>query len=222
MLRCKRKFLTWLLVFTLIMTMVPAQVFAQDSSSITQLNNITSQGATASQIYIGEGFEAEFNVLDQWDSNFTGEIKVTNTGTETIENWMLTFNFGQAITSIWNAEITLHENNKYIIKNLGWNQDIAIGETITIGFNGTWKDQISEPTDYKILGIRKRVQVTDYTVEFNVTNNWEEAFTGEIVLTNTGEKPIEDWILEFDFDRNIQQFWTADIIEHEGIHYIRV
>lgn len=83
-----------------------------------------------------------------------------------------------------------------------------------------WKNEISIPTAYKILGAKERVAATGYTTTFNVLNNWEEAFTGEIIIKNTGKKPIEDWMLEFDFDRNIQQFWEADIVEHQGTHYV--
>jgi hypothetical protein len=56
-------------------------------------------------------------------------------------------------------------------------------------------------------------------VDFNISSDWKEAFNGEIVITNISDQTIEDWSLEFDFDKNISSFWTADIANHEGNHY---
>ncbi len=42
----------------------------------------------------------------------------------------------------------------------------------------------------------------------------------EIHITNTLDKSIKDWNLEFDFNDEIVQFINADIVSHEGNHYI--
>ena len=66
----------------------------------------------------------------------------------------------------------------------------------------------------------EQVAAEDYTIDFKVTNDWGSAFNGEISITNNTEEDIEDWILEFDFNREITSFWTASIEEHEGDHYV--
>ena len=52
------------------------------------------------------------------------------------------------------------------------------------------------------------------------TSDWKSAFNGEIRIKNISDEPIEDWQLEFDFDKNITRFWVADIISHKGNHYV--
>lgn len=73
---------------------------------------------------------------------------------------------------------------------------------------------------YDLLIVKQEVGDTDYTIDFKVMSDWGQAFNGEINITNNTEEVIEDWTLEFDFDRNIERFWTAEMVEHEGEHYI--
>ena len=121
---------------------------------------------------------------------------------------------------MWNAQIVTHEANSYIIKNQGYNQDIAPDSSVNIGFQANWNDNIKTPKSYDLLIAKQEVGDTDYTIDFKVTGDWGQAFTGEISITNNTEETIEDWTLEFDFDKNIERFWTAEIVEHEGEHYV--
>ena len=34
-----------------------------------------------------------------------------------------------------------------------------------------------------------------YTIEYNIVNSWENNQNIEIIITNTSEKPIENWML---------------------------
>ena len=64
------------------------------------------------------------------------------------------------------------------------------------------------------------VQTSDYKIGNNILNKWEEGFTGELYITNSGVDDINNWKLEFDCEEDIKTFWEADIVSHEGNHYV--
>lgn len=227
--KVRRKIQTYFLVFTLIMTILPTQLFAEEivSTPTTMETNLPERQITTPEvininpnIYVGDGYEVEFKVTNQWEGAFNGELILKNTGEKALENWTLKFDFGHEITNIWNSQIVSHEGTSYLIKNLGWNQDVASGSSISIGFQANCTGYINPPKNYDLLIADQEVNNTDYTIKFKVLGDWEQAFNGEISIKNNTDKPIEDWTLEFDFNRNIEKFWEAEIKKHEGNHYI--
>lgn len=227
-LKTKKRVLAYLLTLTLAMTSLPTQLFAQDTINtpvpISALVDTQTTTPGAIQInpnkYVGDGYEVEFKVVNKWPGAFQGEFVLTNTSDQPLENWTLKFDFEHEITNMWNAQIVTHEANSYIIKNMGHNQDIAPGSSVNIGFQANWNDEIKVPQSYDLLIAKQEVGDTDYTIDFKVTGDWGQAFNGEISITNNTEETIEDWTLEFDFDRNIERLWTAEIVEHDVNHYV--
>ncbi|MEM0926086.1 MAG: Calx-beta domain-containing protein, partial [Planctomycetota bacterium] len=49
------------------------------------------------------------------------------------------------------------------------------------------------------------------SVSFEVMEDWGSGFTGQIAITNNRSHPIEEWQLEFDFDRSLSSIWNAEI-----------
>lgn len=49
----------------------------------------------------------------------------------------------------------------------------------------------------------------DYSVSYNVTNAWGNTEKVSITLTNTGEKPIENWMLYFDPNGEVTSMWDV-------------
>ena len=227
-LKTRKRFLAFSLAFALTMTSLPVQLFAQTTKDasvpISALVDTQTTTPGAIQInpnkYVGDGYEVEFKVVNQWPGAFQGEFVLTNTSDKPLENWTLKFDFEHEITNMWNAQIVTHEANSYIIKNMGHNQDITPGSSVNIGFQANCSEEINIPESYDLLIAKQEVGETDYTIDFKVISDWGQAFNGEISITNNTEEAIEDWTLEFDFDRNIERFWTAEIVEHEGEHYI--
>src|SRR5262245_27832361 len=66
------------------------------------------------------------------------------------------------------------------------------------------------------------VLASSFTVDFQVTSDWGSGFGSNVVLTNTGPDALAGWRLEFDFDRNIDTIWNADVAQHQGTHYTLV
>lgn len=174
---------------------------------------------TTEKIFEGENYKVTFTVTSYWDAGFNANVTLENTGDITIQNWYLGFDNNNSITNIWNAEIYSNEENEYIIKNVGWNQDIAVGNRIEFGISG---DQAFRgfPENYELIGTSTEAAKDDYVIQYHVDGDWDTGFYGSISVTNNTGIPFEDWVLEFDFDREITDIWNGVIEEHEGNHYV--
>jgi len=67
----------------------------------------------------------------------------------------------------------------------------------------------------KILRIsQKRVDIAEgFDVQLIVTNEWDESFNGDIVLSNTSNVPLEAWMLSFDTNFEIADLWGGALVE---------
>lgn len=174
-----------------------------------------------SNAFQGENFKVSFDVTSKWNTAFNANITITNTSDTLIDNWAVQFDMPYEITNIWKGVIDSNESGTYIIKNAGYNQDINPGSSVCFGFTAkTTEENIVYPASYKLLGTQTLAASDTYEISFKVTSDWQSAFNGEIKIKNISEEPIEDWQLEFDFEKNITRFWTADMISHEGNHYV--
>lgn len=159
-------------------------------------------GITTENIYEGNDFKITYTLTSYWDTGYNANIKIENTGNYDIEDWRLKFKSQNKISNIWNAEILENTENEYLIKNIGWNQDIPKKECVEFGISG--EDMFKGfPDDYELVSSISEVEENGYLIEYTVDSNWENGFTGNIRITNNTENTIEDWVLEFDFDRNI-------------------
>ncbi len=175
-------------------------------------------GATLENIYEAEDYRVIFSVTGHWNGGYNANVRLENTRNATIENWMLGFSFQGDLTNIWNGVISEHDDSEYVIKNAGWNQDLEAGKYIEFGISGSG-DFTGFPKNYQLLGELGSVSTDDYAIKYRLNSDWGSGFTGEISITNNTSAPIEDWILEFDFDRTITSVWNGVIESHEGSHY---
>lgn len=90
------------------------------------LLNENQEQVTNEKIYESEIYNVIFSLTSSWETGYNANVKIENTGDDTIQNWYLSFKYDEQITNIWNAEISTHEENQYIVKNAGWNQDIVV------------------------------------------------------------------------------------------------
>jgi endoglucanase len=90
-----------------------------------------------------------FSVTERWEGGFTGYIDFSTTE-QTSDGWTLEFDSPFEIYEIWNAEIVSHEGDRYVIKNVDWNQNVSPEQNISVGFNGyASKDsEILPPSNY--------------------------------------------------------------------------
>ncbi|MDE7269070.1 MAG: cellulose binding domain-containing protein [Acetatifactor sp.] len=165
--------------------------------------------------------EGAFRVVSNWNTGFTGEITLTNTTDEVIHNWVVAFDLPYELRGIWNGEIVSYENGVYTIQNAGYNWDIEPGESVTFGFyTYAETETIIEPTYYTLIEKPAQTVQQKYEIAYKVNSDWKTAFNGQIEISNVSSGEIFDWTLEFDSVHNFDQFWNAEIVSHEGNHYV--
>ncbi len=199
---------------------VNAQGFATDTDCgeiVSTENN--GEGSEVENTYSSENFEVKFNLDNLWDTGYNATITVTNTSDNIIENWCLTFPLNETINDIWNASIYETYEDFYIIKNAGWNQDIAVDGSVSFGI--TVYEAFSEfPDYYTIIGNQIETNGEDYTIDYKITDDWGEGYKAEVTITNNKITTIEDWRLSFMYGDNlITQIWNANIISNVDGRY---
>lgn len=176
-------------------------------------------GVTKERVYEYENFNVVVSLCSYWNGGYNVDFKIENTSDTTIENWYLGFEYRDAITNIWNAETVINENGYYIVKNATWNQDIAPKSYVQFGISSN-EDFNGFPNDFKLLGTDVELNSEDYTINYNLDNDWGTGFVSTMSITNISEDTIEDWVIEFNYDREITNIWNGTIESHEGNHYV--
>ena len=176
-----------------------------------------SSSQTNYKEYTGDGYIVRFTLFSSWEGGSNLQIAIDNTGNKKIENWYLTFDYIDEINSIWNAQIIKHEDGKYTIKNVGWNQDIDIDQTVSFGISAS--SSFSKFPDSIIILDNNRTDNDNITFEYTVDSNWDTGCTGKILLTNNSAESIEDWTLELNCYSNEVTFWNGIITLQDKFHY---
>jgi Cellulose binding domain len=89
----------------------------------------------------------------QWADGFVAEISITNTGTDAVDGWVLTFPFGgdQKITSVWHA--TSEQSDATVtLTAADWNRTIDPGATATLGLMGSFSASNAPPVTAALNG----------------------------------------------------------------------
>lgn len=191
--------------------------FMAATTAITFMPQIPAFAETGTTTYSYDGYDVEYSVLNEWDNGQTVEIKVTNTGDDSILNWAVKYDAQGEISSLWNAAVYDNQGEDYIIKNSGWNYEIAPGQTVNFGYTLV-DDKFETPDDFELCS--KRVDVAiGYEAALNIIEQWNTGIKGEIVITNTSDKPLEAWTYSFDSNFTIDNLWDARIFDSADNHY---
>lgn len=89
-----------------------------------------------------------------WGTGMTANIAIKNTGDEPIEDWELAFTFpssGQRVERGWSADWA-QSGQRVTATGVSWNEDIAPGRTLWIGFNGEHTGANPAPADFTVNG----------------------------------------------------------------------
>lgn len=212
-----KKIVVFVMVLSLSISMVvPIESAAEES---IQTQKAEDGKSVNKSVYEADGFRVTFTLDSQWDSGYNATVKIENKGNKVLHDWYLGFSFGEVISHIWNGEILRYQEGKYIIKNAGWNQDIDPDDSISFGFQASGKFS-GYPEKYEIVNGKAAAKDNDYTVKYSLDNDWGTGFTGNISIINNTDTVLEDWSIEFDFDRNITSVWNAEKESQKGTHYV--
>ncbi len=175
-------------------------------------------GVKTEDIFLGNGFKVTYQLQDYWDGGYISAVTIENTSSDVIENWTLEFVNRSGISSVWNAEIDQTDEEKTVIYNAGWNQDIAVGQFVQFGIVGQGSF-VGFPHDYRLHGKRNTIDTEEYQCDYEVISNWSTGYLADFHLTNNKDNSFIDWILEFDYNNEIVKLWNGIIASHEGNHY---
>ena len=185
----------------------------------TEIETNIWDGNTTESVYENENYKVTYTLASYWETGYNANVKIENTGDSDIQNWYLCFDYTDEITNIWNAEISEHNENQYIIKNAVWNQDIAVGGCVEFGFSAN-QAFTGFPESYELIGSSKEVKEDDYFIQYHLDSDWGSGFTATVTVTNNTDAVLEDWTLEFDYAREITHIWNGVIESYENGHYV--
>ncbi|MEO8205032.1 MAG: glycoside hydrolase family 9 protein [Chthoniobacterales bacterium] len=63
------------------------------------------------------------------------------------------------------------------------------------------------------------VELEKVTVIYAVTSDWGSGFTGTVTIKNKTAQKLNDWNLGFNYDRNVDSIWNAQVISKTGTTY---
>lgn len=172
-----------------------------------------------SKKYAYEKYEIDFVVTGQWENGYTANVIIRNKGTEIIHDWTMVMEGDLEIANLWSGEIISSDEQKIIVNNLEWNQDIypkgeiTLGFTSNVAYNGIPKACI-------LIDKTEKVVSDGYEVIFEKTDIWNEGYTGKITITNTSDSIIKDWRLAFESEDEIISVWDAELLENAHPSYL--
>jgi cellulase/cellobiase CelA1 len=93
------------------------------------------------------------DAMSSWDTGFTANLTVTNTGASAVNGWAVTFTLpaGQTITNGWNATYSAN-SGQVTATNMPFNASIPPGGMVTFGFQATHTGNTSKPTSFTLNG----------------------------------------------------------------------
>lgn len=94
-----------------------------------------------------------YKVNAQWKGGFVVSLDIKNNGTTAVNGWTLKFTFpgDQEISQLWNG-VWSQAGQQVTITNQSYNGTIASGQTINLGFDGTWTSNNTSPTTFVFNG----------------------------------------------------------------------
>ncbi|WIM93355.1 cellulose binding domain-containing protein [Actinoplanes oblitus] len=88
-----------------------------------------------------------------WNTGFTADVTVANTGNSAINGWSLGFTLpgGQSITGSWNATLS-GSSGAITARNASHNGSIPAGGSTSFGFQGTYSGSFASPSAFTLNG----------------------------------------------------------------------
>jgi hypothetical protein len=118
--------------------------------------NVSSGGVSGTASITIAGVSASVSLVHafDWDTGFTGDLTLVNTGNTAINGWTLEFDFTGNIDpeQIWGAQIVSHVGDHYVLQNVFYDATIDPGQSITFRFNADWGADQTGPSNYLLNG----------------------------------------------------------------------
>lgn len=110
----------------------PADALAPKFKRACRLIGVSTALAVLSHTSYGA---CTYSIQSEWSTGFVANITITNNTAAPISNWNVNWQYStNRITSAWNANFS--GSNPYSASNLSWNGNIAVGQSVSFGFQG--------------------------------------------------------------------------------------
>lgn len=100
---------------------------------------------------VTEGYEVNFDIYDDWGDGFQGAVTVTNTGSEPLEAWTLSFDANFTIGNSWGGRIIDSTENSYTIASEMWTNPIMPNSSSSFGFTAAKEADTKAAADNFVL-----------------------------------------------------------------------
>jgi len=125
---------------------------------------------------VTEGYEVQFDIYDDWGDGFQGAVTVTNTGSEPLEAWTLSFDTNFTISNSWGGRIIDSTENSYTIASEMWTNPIMPNSSSSFGFTATKQaDTEAAVTNFVLTSVK--IDENTITEEASITA--EAAYNSE-------------------------------------------
>ncbi len=166
-------------------------------------------------VYVYEDYTVNYLITDIWEGNCNVKVEITNTSDEVIHNWGLRYLCADTISDIYGAS-DMAEGRVHIFRNLEYNQDIAIGETVTYGYTQSYETAADIPEAFEIISTKQLADASNYEIEFMISDVWDNQMQAELVISNTGTEAIEDWSLSAVSNFDVVSIWNAELVSGQA------
>ncbi len=107
---------------------------SSSSEAASSSSAVSSSSASSSEDTDDSLASCEYLISNEWNSGYTGGIRISNTGTQPIDGWSVNWELGEgaSVTNSWNVELS--GSNPYTASDMGWNGSIQPGQSVEFGF----------------------------------------------------------------------------------------
>jgi len=171
----------------------------------------------------------------RWRKGFTAEFTLTNTGSQDLQDWSVSFTTSHRISgSPWGATVSGEELGngliRYTLRGSGWGARLKAGASLTVGFSGRQGVSIGDagPLSAELLlaGATPAVPPTTTpppvpepapSLQVEVSGSrWWNGFTAELRITNISGRDLSGWSHRFTTPHRISGApWGATLSSEE-------
>ncbi|MCL2357994.1 MAG: cellulose-binding domain-containing protein, partial [Defluviitaleaceae bacterium] len=184
---------------------MPTSVFAADRATAraaTEANAATRATPGSVHTFTADGATVEFHLNSAWNTGYNAELRIINTGTTPLYEWVLSVNRPLGLgESFQNGGLVAYQGlSETAIVYLCHNAPVPVGGYVSIWLYGTHNGVVPIPTDVRLTRAERRVVPTDdYTLDVRVHSEWGPGqLRHAIVLVSTTSRIIQGWDVEFD------------------------
>ena len=201
-----KRVLAWILVLCMVLVSAPGLAYAHSQE---QKKSLTDGDLVM-----------EYEIVSAWENRINVSVKLTNNSNNPIENWSIAYDSIGEVENMWNASVVENRNGKMTVKNLGWNQDIAAGQSVSYGYI-LKSDTQYMPTYLSLLNAKKNDLTEEkFAFSYVVYSAWDNGMNANISIANRSGEDVEDWTIEFDYPNVITEIWNAEVVEYTNHHYV--